>query len=246
MCLIDLSHPIVPFADNPYAQFPVGPKNMMGVTNVFDDVGWLSRAWYRGQHCGTHVDAPIHFNPTGTAVDRLPLDWLFGEAVVLNFASKKAGRGRDGARDRRGRRRARWWRARRRAHRAGALRAKPGLWGTPEYHRDMINMSPEATEWLLRRRVRVVGCDACVWEVDRGSRPEASGRRRTLSRAISQSRADAGARLRDHREPGQPGPVVAIARHVSWGAPKPWSAEAGRRSALLPSCPSEGLDRQGE
>jgi kynurenine formamidase len=41
----------------------------------------------------------------------------------------------------------------------------------------MINMTPEATEWLLRRRVRVVGCDACVWEVDRGSRPEAAGQR---------------------------------------------------------------------
>jgi kynurenine formamidase len=178
MRLIDLSHPIVPFADNPYAQFPVGPKNMMGVTNVFADVGWFSRAWYLGEHCGTHVDAPVHFNPAGTPVDRLPLDWLFGEAVVLDFASKKAGEDVTASEV------------------AGAVAGLDGgglgdarivlvrsersrLWGTPEYHRDMINMSPEATEWLLRRHVRVVGCDACVWEVDRGSRPEASGRRLT-------------------------------------------------------------------
>jgi kynurenine formamidase len=178
MRLIDLSHPIVPFADNPYAQFPVGPKNMMGVTNVFEDVGWFSRAWYLGEHCGTHVDAPVHFNPTGTAVDRLPLDWLFGEAVVLDFAHKKAGEdvtasevagavaGLDGGG---------LGDARIVLVRSGRSR----LWGTPEYHRDMINMSPEATQWLLHRGVRVVGCDACVWEVDRGSRPEAAGRRLT-------------------------------------------------------------------
>src|SRR5262245_66015338 len=88
---IDLSHPIRPFADNPYAQFPAGPKSMTGVTNLFEDVGWFSRAWYLGEHCGTHVDAQAHFNPTGTPVDRLPLDWLFGEAIVLDFVHKKAG-----------------------------------------------------------------------------------------------------------------------------------------------------------
>src|SRR5262245_66346597 len=91
MRLIDLSHPIRPFGDNPYAQFPAGPKNMMGVTNLFEDVGWFSRAWYLGEHCGTHVDAPVHFNPAGTPVGRLPLDWLIGEAFVLDFAGQKAG-----------------------------------------------------------------------------------------------------------------------------------------------------------
>lgn len=176
MRLIDLSHPIVPFADNPYAQFPAGPKSMMGVTNLFEDVGWFSRAWYLGEHCGTHVDAPVHFNPTGTPVDRLPLDWLYGEAVVLDFVHKHAGEDVTAAEvaeavaelDGGGLRDARIVLVR-------SGRSK--LWGTREYHRDMINMTPEATEWLLRRRVRVVGCDACVWEVDRGSRPEAAGQR---------------------------------------------------------------------
>lgn len=178
MRLIDLSHPIVPFADNPYAQFPAGAKSMMGTTNLFEDVGWFSRAWYLGEHCGTHVDAPGHFNPAGTPVDQLPLEWLFGEAIVLDFVHKKAGEDvtpsevaaavaaidGGGLGD-----------ARIVLVRSGRSR----LWGTREYHRDMINMTPEATEWLLRRHVRVVGCDACVWEVDRGSRPEAAGQRLT-------------------------------------------------------------------
>jgi kynurenine formamidase len=176
MRLIDLSHPIRPFADNPYAQFPAGPKTMMGVTNLFDDVGWFSRAWYLGEHCGTHIDAPIHFNPSGMPVDRLPLDWLYGEAVVLDFVHKTAGEdvtaaevaavvdGLGGLHD-----------ARIVLVRSGRSR----LWGTPAYHRDMVNMTPEATAWLLRHQVRVVGCDACVWETDQATRPDATGRRLT-------------------------------------------------------------------
>src|SRR5262245_29876217 len=176
MRLIDLSHPIVPFGDNPYAHFPAGPKNMTGVTNKFEDIGWFSRAWYLGEHCGTHVDASVHFNPTGTPVDRLPLEWLFGEAVVLDFVHKKSGEdvtasevakavaeldggGLGGARI------------------VLVRSGRSKLWGTREYHQDMINMTPDATEWLLRHRVRVVGFDACVWEVDRASRPDAHGRR---------------------------------------------------------------------
>src|SRR5437870_13106708 len=90
MRLIDLSHPILPFADNPYAQFPAGPKSMMGVTNLFEDVGWFSRAWYLGEHCGTHVDASIHFNPGGQPVDEIPLADLYGSAVVLDLSDKPA------------------------------------------------------------------------------------------------------------------------------------------------------------
>jgi kynurenine formamidase len=37
-----------------------------------------------GEHCGTHVDAAIHFVQGGKAVDELPLDQLIGPLVVLN------------------------------------------------------------------------------------------------------------------------------------------------------------------
>ena len=175
MRVIDLSHPIVPFAENPYAQFPAGPKTMTGVTNTFEDVGWFSRAWYLGEHCGTHVDAPIHFNPAGTPVDRVPLEWLCGEAVVLSFAEKNASEDVTAEEVER------------------AIAALDGglgtarivlvrsdrsrLWGRPQYHEDMVNVTPEATEWLLKRGVRVVGCDQCVWEVDRAQRLGVPARR---------------------------------------------------------------------
>ncbi len=175
MRLIDLTHPIVPFADNPYAQFPAGPKSMTGVTGTFEATGWYSRAWYLGEHCGTHVDASIHFNRGGTPVERIPLDWLCGEAVVVNFAAKKGGEDVTAEEMR------------------AAIAALDGglggarivlvrsdrhrLWGRPEYHEDILNVTPEATEWLLRQGVRVVGCDMCVWEVDRAVRLGVPARR---------------------------------------------------------------------
>jgi kynurenine formamidase len=175
--LIDLSHPVVPFDQNPWAQFPAAPKNMVGLTGTFEGVGWFSRAWYLGEHCGTHVDASLHFNPDGQPVDAIPLEDLCGPAVIFDLSHKPARADvtvadLGAALDRAG----------------GALgdarivlirsdRSK--LWGRPEYHHDMLNMTPEATEWLIRQGARVLGTDGCVWEVDRGTRPENLGRTMT-------------------------------------------------------------------
>jgi arylformamidase len=38
-----------------------------------------------GSHTGTHVDAPRHFRPGGTAVDQLPFTALIGPAQVLDL-----------------------------------------------------------------------------------------------------------------------------------------------------------------
>jgi arylformamidase len=37
-----------------------------------------------GTHSGTHVDPPAHFIPGGATVDRLPLDAMIGEALVVD------------------------------------------------------------------------------------------------------------------------------------------------------------------
>jgi len=41
-----------------------------------------------GVHTGTHVDAPFHFLPEGTAVDTLPLDVLFGAVQVVELGDE--------------------------------------------------------------------------------------------------------------------------------------------------------------
>jgi kynurenine formamidase len=45
-------------------------------------------------HLGTHLDAPLHFYPTSEerpakTIDEVPLEWCFGDAVVLDFRNKK-------------------------------------------------------------------------------------------------------------------------------------------------------------
>jgi len=38
-----------------------------------------------GAHCGTHIDAPLHFEMDGFTVDAVPLDNLVGPARLLHF-----------------------------------------------------------------------------------------------------------------------------------------------------------------
>lgn len=38
-----------------------------------------------GAHCGTHIDAPRHFEPDGYTVDRVPLDHLIGPVRLLHL-----------------------------------------------------------------------------------------------------------------------------------------------------------------
>lgn len=45
-------------------------------------------------HAGTHIDAPYHFAPSrnghqARTVDELPLEWFYGDAVLLDFSGKR-------------------------------------------------------------------------------------------------------------------------------------------------------------
>jgi arylformamidase len=46
-----------------------------------------------GSHTGTHVDAPLHFVPTGKPIDKIPVTDLIGEAIVGDFSFKPIGSG---------------------------------------------------------------------------------------------------------------------------------------------------------
>jgi kynurenine formamidase len=37
-------------------------------------------------HMGTHLDAPRHFVTGGKTIDQLPLDWLYGEGVIVDLS----------------------------------------------------------------------------------------------------------------------------------------------------------------
>jgi kynurenine formamidase len=46
--------------------------------------GYFTRSFWMLEHYGTHLDAPIHFPPGKTSVDKIPAEKLFGPAVVID------------------------------------------------------------------------------------------------------------------------------------------------------------------
>jgi arylformamidase len=102
-----------------------------------------------GSHTGTHIDAPRHFFTGGEPVDAVPLERLIGPAVVLGFSEHTTSisaaelRSRDLA----GARRVLF------RTRNSALLSKPRF--TPEY----VSLAPDGAEYLLDRKVELVGID---------------------------------------------------------------------------------------
>lgn len=126
-------------------------------------------------HTGTHVDAPLHFDPRGASVDAIPPSALVGRARILRAPK---GRGQDVTaaelesleslcgRLERGSRvlvETRW------SSRAG-----------PRYHERSPGLEPDAARLLARRRVAMVGIDSP--SVDPGG-SEAFPAHRALARA---------------------------------------------------------------
>ena len=132
-------------------------------TDFPDDIGLGWEQITAITHTGTHMDAPSHYGPTvdgepAMTIDDIPLDWLRGHAVVLDFTWKEAGSEitpldiqdqlaeltyeltggeivllQTGADD---------------------------LWGTPEYLTEFPGLSAAATKYLVDNGIRVIGTDA--------------------------------------------------------------------------------------
>ncbi len=112
-------------------------------------------------HVGTHVDAPWHYAPVSEGapaktIDECPLEWFFGDGVVLDLRHKRPGEkisidDLQGALERIG------------------YALKPfdivlimcgldKLLGTPAYF-DQPGMTRESTLWLVDQGIKVVGVD---------------------------------------------------------------------------------------
>lgn len=52
--------------------------------------GYFTRSFWMLEHYGTHLDAPIHFPPGRTPVDKIPATQFFGPAVVLDVRKEAA------------------------------------------------------------------------------------------------------------------------------------------------------------
>jgi len=102
-----------------------------------------------GSHTGTHLDAPSHIFPNGATVDRIPLDDLIGTAKVIDLSTvgriirpehlqdKDIGEG-----DRL------LFKTRNSSYHQGNV-----------FRRDFTYLSEDTAEWLVHRKVRLVGID---------------------------------------------------------------------------------------
>jgi len=114
-----------------------------------------------GVHSSTHIDAPWHFGPTvGTqkakTIDEIPLEWLYGEGIVLNMTHKndfeeitiediKKDLNQSGAKINKGT--------------IVLIRTDRDKLSGADFVHKGTGMSKEATEWLIGKGVKVMGID---------------------------------------------------------------------------------------
>nr|HDO81090.1 cyclase family protein [Candidatus Bathyarchaeota archaeon] len=113
------------------------------------------------------LDAPWHYAPTSEGkpaktIDEIPLEWCYGDGVILDMRHKPQGSGItvEDLKE---------------ALEKINYKIKPGdivmimtgadkLWGKQEYLNAGCGMTREATLWLIEQGVRVVGIDAWGWD----------------------------------------------------------------------------------
>lgn len=131
-------------------------------------LGWALEFVTLTTHSGTHLDAPYHYHPTmdrgapALTVDQIPLEWCFGDGVLLDFRHKADGE------------RITATEVARELDRIGyalkpldivlVMTGADAAWGTPQYLVKGAGMDRESTLYLTERGVKVVGIDAWSWD----------------------------------------------------------------------------------
>ncbi len=182
MRIIDLSAPIVagppeaaPFerVEIKYTSHAEGAAQVQAMLGVPPHLlrrgeGWAIEEFTRlGTHSVTHVDAPWHYNSTiqgqpAATIDELPMEWFFGDGLVLDMTAKADGERID-VTDVEA--------ALATIHHAlrpldiVLLRTgRDAFYGQADYALRGCAVMPEATRWLYERGVRVMGIDAWGWD----------------------------------------------------------------------------------
>ncbi len=88
--VIDLSRPIhtkmpvFPAISKTYLGVFMGHKDSLRAGGISSQTNILVMC----DHAGTHIDSPLHFNPDGTGIDKMPIDLMVGNAVMQDYSSK--------------------------------------------------------------------------------------------------------------------------------------------------------------
>jgi arylformamidase len=102
-----------------------------------------------GVHTGTHMDAPVHFFPTGKGIDSMPLTAAIGRARVIEISDPVSIKPEE---------------LRPHLIQPGErilfkTRNSPECWQTNDFVKDFVYISSEAAQYLAEQKVQTVGVD---------------------------------------------------------------------------------------
>jgi kynurenine formamidase len=173
--VIDLSYAI----SDKLVPWPGDAKAFEATVNAtVEKNGYFTRSFWMLEHYGTHMDAPAHFPPGTTTIDRIPAEKFFGPAVVIDVR-KEAERDPDYQLTVK---RIEAWEEKHGKIAAGAIVLLRTGWATrwPDvvrYRNQDANgkmhfpgFSVEAARVLLERKVNGLGCDTL--SIDPGNSPD--------------------------------------------------------------------------
>jgi len=137
--------------------------------DCFKDGLFLSLEWVRATvHSGTHLDAPYHYGPYSEGkpakkIEDIPLEWCYGDGVVLDCSDKGAGEVITEADIKKA---------------LGKIKYKikpfdivlihtgaDKLWGTKKYFSHYVALSRDALAYIVNFGVKVIGVD--IFSLDR-------------------------------------------------------------------------------
>ena len=146
--IIDITVPL--YHDIPTWPGSIGFQLTKSMSLEAGDIANVSKL-YCDVHTGTHVDAPAHFIKQGKTVEQLPLDILIGPVYVAYLPGVSVvtdGHLQDLALP------------------SGTKRlllrtTNSKLWeaGINEFKKDYVALTPEASEWVVKKGIRLIGID---------------------------------------------------------------------------------------
>lgn len=126
-------------------------------------LGWATEEIVLSSHAGTHMDAPYHYGPISEGrpaltVDQIPLEWCYGDGVVLDFGAKEP-RSKIEVCDLE----AELTRIGYQIKPLDIVFIRTGwdkFYGTVQYLRDYPGMTRQSTLWLIEKGVKTIGIDS--------------------------------------------------------------------------------------
>ncbi|MFK7923911.1 MAG: cyclase family protein [Bacteroidia bacterium] len=140
--------------------FRLWPKTFLGWAD--DEIRKM------GVHSTTHIDAPWHYAPTSMGkpaktIDQIPLEWCFGQGMVIDMKHKADFDPISSADI------ITYLEAEKLVLKPDMIvlikTGRDKLMGTKDFFYKGTGMSAEATEWLIKQGIKVMGIDQWGWDL---------------------------------------------------------------------------------